>query len=303
MIPLHFRTTQNILVNSTINNLHRNAGRVQRSQSEMATGKKLNSPSDDPLGARRALHFQNVDRRYEQYARNIENVSARLNESAVVLEGVVDLLMKAHDLAVRMNNDVVNDEQRGEVANEIDQLLEQLIRLANTNRDGEYLFSGTLKDTLPFEVERDEDGKIINILFQGNNEEREVNIGPGEQVSMNIGGGIIFQHPSADVLQSLVDLRDHLCSGEDLTADIGNIKNAMNQVLDQITDFSSRFQILELARGRLEGAQIINKTLLSLTEDADLGKTILELQNYQNILQASLAVGAQVIPPSLLQYL
>jgi len=303
MIPLHFRTTQTILVNSTVNNLHRNAGRVQRSQSQMATGKRINSPVDDPLGARRALHFQNVDRRYEQYKRNIENVSARLNESAVVLEGVVDLLMKAHDLAVRMNNDVVNDEQRCEVANEINMLLEQLIRLANTNRDGEYIFSGTLKDNQTFEVERDENGRIINIIFQGNNEEREVNIGPGEMIAMNIGGGIIFQHPSADALQALVDLRDHLCSGEDLTPDIGNIQDAMNHVLDQITDFSSRFQILELARERLEGSQTVNKTLLSLTEDADLGETILALQNYQNILQASLTVGAQVIPPSLFQFL
>jgi flagellar hook-associated protein 3 FlgL len=303
MVPLHFRTTQNLIVDFTVNNLHRNTSSVQRAQLELATGKKINKPSDDPLGARRALHLQNVDRRYEQYKSNIENASARLNESTVVLQEVTDLLMKAHDLAVRLNNDVLNDEQRREAAQEINLMLEQLVRLGNTNRDGEYIFSGTLKDTPTFEVERDANGQIIGITFQGNNEAREVNIGPGEQIAMNVGGGVVFQNPGGDVFQALLDLRDHLQSGEDLTPDIGNIRNAMNHVLDQVTELNSRYQILELTRERIESAQTINKNLLSLTEDADLARTILELQNAQNVLQSSLAVGAQVIPPSLLQYL
>jgi flagellar hook-associated protein 3 FlgL len=211
--------------------------------------------------------------------------------------------MKAHDLAVRLNNDVLNDEQRREAAQEINLMLEQLVRLGNTNRDGEYIFSGTLKDTPTFEVERDSNGQITRIVFQGNNEAREVNIGPGEQIAMNVGGGVVFQNPGGDVFQALLDLRDHLQSGEDLTPDIGNIRNAMNHVLDQVTELNSRYQILELTRERIESAQTINKNLLSLTEDADLARTILELQNAQNVLQSSLAVGAQVIPPSLLQYL
>jgi flagellar hook-associated protein 3 FlgL len=198
---------------------------------------------------------------------------------------------------------VLNDEQRREAAQEINLMLEQLVRLGNTSRDGEYIFSGTLKDTPTFEVERDANGQIIGITFQGNNEAREVNIGPGEQIAMNVGGGVVFQNPGGDVFQALLDLRDHLQSGEDLTPDIGNIRNAMNHVLDQVTELNSRYQILELTRERIESAQTINKNLLSLTEDADLARTILELQNAQNVLQSSLAVGAQVIPPSLLQYL
>lgn len=303
MIPSHFRTTQNIIVDSTLNSLHRNTGDVQRLQFQQATGKRINTPSDDPVGARRAMHLQNVDRRFDQYQRNVENASAWLTEGSVVLNEVSDLLMKVHDIAIRSNNDVLNDEQRCEISNEIDQILEQLVRLGNTNRDGEYVFSGTLKDTEPFEVERDAEGQITNIIFNGNNEDRELNIGPGEQISKNIGGGITFQHPNAGVFQSLIDLRDHLCSGEDLTPDIGNTRLALNHVLDQVTELNSRFQILELARGRLESAQTINKNLLSLTEDADLAQTILDLQNKQNVLQATLATGARVIPPTLLNYI
>ena len=55
MVPLHFRTTQNVSVDSTINNIHRNSASVQRLQLQQATGKKINAISDDPLGARRAL--------------------------------------------------------------------------------------------------------------------------------------------------------------------------------------------------------------------------------------------------------
>ena len=301
-IPIHFRTTQNIIVNSTVNSLHRNAGDVQRLQFQQATGKRINTPSDDPLGARRALKFQNEDRRFEQFKRNLDNTASSLNEATVVLNEVVDQLMKAHDIAIRANNDVLNKEQRGEIANEIDQMLEAVLRISNTNREGEFIFSGTDKDTQPFEAIRDENGEIIGIEFKGNNEEREINIGLGEQVAKNIGGGITFQNPGGDVFQSLLNLRDNLRSGESLMMDIGDIRKALNFSLDQVTELNTRFQVLELARERLESSQIINRNLLSLTEDADLAQLLVDLTNHQNILQASLAVGGRVIPPTLLQF-
>lgn len=298
-----FRTTESSLINFTVNQLHRNTGGVQRLQVQQATGKRINTPSDDPTGFRRSLHLQNVDRRFEQFKRNIEDASAKLTESTVVLEEVTDLLMKAHDIAVRANNDVLNDEQRSEIANEINQMLEQLIILGNTSRDGEFIFSGTDKDTQAFEVERDQDGNIVKITFNGNNKDRPVNIAPGQQISTNVGGGIVFQNPEAGVFQSLIDLRDHLRSGADLTPDIGATRASLNHVLDQITDLNSRFQILELTRGRVESAQTINQNMLSLTEDADLARTIINLQSQQNVLQASLAMGARAIPLSLMQFL
>lgn len=301
-IPIHFRTTQNIIVNSTVNSLHRNAGDVQRLQFQQATGKRINTPSDDPLGARRALKFQNEDRRFEQFKRNLDNTASSLNEATVVLNEVVDQLMKAHDIAIRANNDVLNKEQRGEIANEIDQMLEAVLRISNTNREGEFIFSGTDKDTQPFEAIRDENGEIIGIEFKGNNEEREINIGLGEQVAKNIGGGITFQNPGGDVFQSLLNLRDNLRSGESLMMDIGDIRKALNFSLDQVTELNTRFQVLELARERLESSQTINRNLLSLTEDADLAQLLVDLTNHQNILQASLAVGGRVIPPTLLQF-
>jgi flagellar hook-associated protein 3 FlgL len=302
-IPIHFRTTQNIIVNSTVNSLHRNAGRVQRLQFQQATGKRINTPSDDPLGARRALKFQNEDRRFQQFKRNLENTASSLNETTVVLNEVVDQLMKAHDIAIRANNDVLNAEQRGEIANEIDQMLEAVFRISNTNREGEFIFSGTDKDTQTFEAIRDENGEIIGIEFRGNNVERKINIGLGEQVAKNIGGGITFQNPGGDVFKSLLNLRDNLRNGESLMMDIGDIRKALNFTLDQVTELNTRFQVLELARERLESSQIINRNLLSLTEDADLARLLVDLMNHQNILQASLAVGGRVIPPTLLQFI
>lgn len=302
MIP-HFRTTQNIIYQSTVNNIHRNTGTVQGLQLQQATGKRLNTPSDGPGDYRRSLHLQNVDRRFEQFKRNVEEASVRLTEANSVLQEVTDLLMKAHDIAVRANNDVLNDEQRSEIANEIDQILEQMIRLGNTTRDGEFIFSGTLKDIPAFDVERDENGEITRVIFQGNNQERNLNIGPDTPIPTNIGGGIIFQNPQAHVFQSLIDLRDHLRSGQGLSEDIGATRAAMNHVLDNVTELASRFQVLELTRDRLVSSQTLNRSLLSQTEDADLAETILDLQRSQNILQASLAIGARIIPPSLLQFI
>jgi flagellar hook-associated protein 3 FlgL len=292
-----------VMSDSTIQNIHRNAGAVQQLQLKQATGKEINTPSDDPLAFRRALHLQNVDRRFEQFLQNVEEAAARINESNIALQEVTDLLMKAHDIAVRANNDVLNDEQKAEIANEIDQILEQLVRLGNTTRDGEFIFSGTLKDTQAFDVERDQNGEIVRVIFNGNNKDRDLNIGPDQSIATNLGGGLTFQKPGADVFQSLIDLRDNLRSGKNVLQDIGSIRDSMNHVLDQVTELNSRIQILELTRGRLESAQTLNLSLLSQTEDADLAQTILDIQRNQNILQASLAVGANVIPPSLLQFL
>ncbi len=85
--------------------------------------------------------------------------------------------------------------------------------------------------------------------------------------------------------------------------DIGDIRKALNFSLDQVTELNTRFQVLELARERCESSKIINRNLLSLTEDADLAQLLVDLMNHQNSLQASLAVGARVIPPTLLQFI
>ena len=117
---------------------------------QIASGKRVNRPSDDPAGAERINQFRNVLRTTERRLATVNEGVGRLNLSDSVLETVGNTFQRAKELAIQMRNDTNTAVERRNTAQEVQQLLLGLAGIANTQLNGRFLFAGSQTQTEPF---------------------------------------------------------------------------------------------------------------------------------------------------------
>ncbi|MES1154171.1 MAG: flagellar hook-associated protein FlgL, partial [Rhodanobacter sp.] len=117
---------------------------------QLSTGKRINQPSDDPVGAARALDLTHVTADTAQYQRNITSANARLGLEDQSLSNVTNVLGRVRTLLLQAANGTQTDETRGDIAAEMVQLRQQLLGQANSkDGQGEYIFAGNRTGTEP----------------------------------------------------------------------------------------------------------------------------------------------------------
>lgn len=141
------RITENMRYGSLIASLGRAQGNYSSLMEQMASQKKINRPSDDPVGSTRVLDFRGVRDSIAQYGRNIENADAWLQLSATKLENIGDLVGQAREAGI---NDQ-SAQTRRVLAQNVGSLLEEILSLANSKFGDRWLFAGSRTDRAPFE--------------------------------------------------------------------------------------------------------------------------------------------------------
>jgi len=162
---------------------------LARVQQQVATGKRVITPADDPVAIAQVVNLQDSLRRTEQFQRNIDNAVGRLTLEEGVLEGVTQILQRVRELAVYANNATQTNDTRSYIAEEITQLGDELLGQANTmDSDGEFLFAGSKGRFKPFS--KDDKG---NFLYYGDDTQRFVRVGPRRQIAINDTGTEVFR--------------------------------------------------------------------------------------------------------------
>ena len=145
-----FRVTQNTFLGNIRTQLARGGRRLLTSQEQVASGRQINHPSDDPSGAFRVLGLKAVQARNDQYERNLSSVTSRLNVSENVFGQSQEVLFRSLELAIQAANGSLDSSQRQVIATEVTQQLDEVKRLANSELGGRYLFGGYRTDQPPF---------------------------------------------------------------------------------------------------------------------------------------------------------
>ena len=152
----------------------RQQGRLNATQLQLSTGRKINSPSDDPVGAARLQEIERAVQVQEVYDRNVSRTRQRLQVEESAIKDAGNLIQRVRELTVQASNAPLSDGDRGQIAVELRQRLDQLVALANTrDGDGEFIFAGAQAGTRPFVNQGGE------ITYQGDSIQRELSIGPG----------------------------------------------------------------------------------------------------------------------------
>lgn len=297
------RVTQNLMVTRALSNLNYQTRRLLDLQEQMATGLRVNSPSDDPLAARRAIDIRETMAREDQYLTNISNAGLQLQETVTAIQSVVEALQRANDIALQGANGTMAQSQRDQLAIEVNQLLETVLMEANHQTNGRYIFGGTRTLTAPYEATRNAQGMITAVTYVGNLEQVPVAVADGVSVAINEPGQTAFQS-SQDVLQLLIDIRDDLRASDitGLQQRMAEFKVAQDQALVAVARIGATQNRLERLTATTEDHLQQLKIALSDSIEADYAETMLNFNAQSNAFQAALNASARVIQQSLLDY-
>lgn len=294
-------------------NLNQTLQRLEKLQYESSVGKKFRVPSDDPIGASKSLKFNTDISKVEQYLRNAKDAKAWLLETESVLNEISTVLHRANVLTVQAANGP-NEQDLSKIRDEIEELRDHLILIANSTYAGRTLFTGfkTDKELL------DEDG---NYKIDINNEEVFIyNVGVAEKVPVNTLGNKVFGSGAGNYTDEvgegdkayLIQVFDDLALALDpnnpdshnvIQESLTKIKDSMNQILSVTSELGARTNRLELTESKLEDQLLTLQELLSFNEDVSLPDALMRLAIEENVYRASLGVSASIIQPSLMDFL
>lgn len=317
------RVTNNMMISNMLSNMTKNLSRMDKLQKNLATGKKFTMPSDDPIGVSKSLRLNTDVAVMDQYKRNVEDCMSWLDTTEVAVSNISEVLKRAKELTVQAATETYSGDQRKAIAQEIEQLKGQLISIGNTNYAGSYIFSGYKTDkTLLDSTGKYDLGGAGAALTPP--ESINVNVGLGDSMGINFIGQKIFGvgadpdvfDPTAvadngDTAQ-LIAVFDQLIA--DLKAapdgDTAGINAALGRLETHYTNINAisaeigvKTNRLELTLNRISDDTLNLKSLLSKNEDADISEVIMNLKMAETVYSSSLATGARIIQPSLIDFL
>lgn len=276
-----------------------------KTQEQLSTGKRINSPADDPTGAVSVLDLSQTLARSDQYQRNIDQAQIRLETEETVLHSATDLMQRARELTVQGLNATVAANERTAIAQEIRQLQDEMLALANRkDGNGDYLFAGTRTDVTPFV-----DNGAAGFSYQGDQNQRRIQVDsdrliadgdPGTSVFMkvaSVGGGY------EDVFTTLETLASDLEANAPNGASLDQLDNALEHLLAVRSAVGARLNALDNQASAHASVALHLKGTRSDIEDLDYAEAASRLSRQSVALQAAQQAFARIQVLTLFNYL
>ncbi|PKM10845.1 MAG: flagellar hook-associated protein 3 [Gammaproteobacteria bacterium HGW-Gammaproteobacteria-3] len=265
---------------------------LAKTQLQLSTGMKNLTPADDPAAATRVLDLQETIAKTGQFQDNIGTARGRLNIEEAALDTSENVLFRAKELTIQSLNAPLTANDRLAIKQEVDQLLQELVGVANTkNANGEFIFSGDLSGVPAFAVNPDT-GRYV---YQGGQQQRVLQIAPERQVADGDLGFNVFQN-NGSVSQS----------GDAGVNGVAIDKRSVFDTLQTLSEaLGSQFDIPE---ARLTGSRFTRfgmdysaaPTSFTLTGDASTESINLSA-NFTSLDAVVTAINSQITPGSELQ--
>lgn len=303
------RITNNMMNTAFLQDLQRNLRNLDTMQRRINSGKVVSRPSDDPVRLQQIFKLETALDQHQQYIRNIDDAHAWLASTDAALDQAGGIMVKVKGIAVQGANGTNDQGAMGALADEVRQIAEQLIGVANATHAGRYLFAGNNTTEKPFE-----DIDWTPVLppdtptyggFVGNNNTMQYEIGPGVTMAVNTTAKNAFGADGKEAIELLVQLEDALRydKKDEIDRILGDLDRVESQFLTARSEVGARMNRLDSTKSRFTDDIITYTALKSQAEDVDASEAIMYLKTQEAVYHASLAVGARLMQPSLVDYL
>lgn len=280
--------------------------RVFKTQLQLSANKRFLSPSDDPTAAAQVLGLNESISLNTQYRTNAKAAQNRLEIEETSLDGAINALQRARELAVQGVNGTQSAESRRGIAQEIRQLMDQVLSLANTrDSSGEYIFAGAQSLDQPFS----HDG-AGGFTYAGDQGQRQLQIGPSRQIAIGDSGLDVFMKIDnaagtgyQDVFTTLYSLATEFEADTANTDRITELDNAINNVLEVRARIGARLNAVDREEQVNLAYSVQLQSALSDVQDLDLAEAATELNRQTVVLQAAQQAFIRVQGLSLFNYL
>jgi flagellar hook-associated protein 3 FlgL len=304
------RITTSMVQRNVLADLNSVSAKLTRSQLKASSGKEISRPSDDPFHATQAMALRQGLAGNRQYQRNVQDGQGWTAETESALDDINANIRRARDLFVQGGNDATDQTSRNAIATELNQIIDAIKQAAGKSYRGSYVFSGTETSVRPYEQGADDsyhgDDAGLDPTLPGIVRE----IGPGITISLNsVGKDILGEGQSAaddKLLDVLRDAVDHLNAGDGASlrgTDLTRLDANVDHVLEVRAANGAKSSRLEAAYARLQESEESTVSQLSTVEDADIAKTLIDLNSQTAAYQAALRAGANLVQSSLMDFL
>jgi flagellar hook-associated protein 3 FlgL len=175
------------ITNSALSNILAQQAQLSKTQGQIATGTRVQTPADDPIAAVHILELQRALQESEQFGKNADAANNRLVLEEQALADVGTLIQSVQERAIQANNGAVDANSRRLIGIEVRARLAELIDIANRrDASGEFLFSGYATQTQPFS----QSGGVVG--YFGDQGGRLLQVGPNQRVADSHSGFEVF---------------------------------------------------------------------------------------------------------------
>jgi flagellar hook-associated protein 3 FlgL len=265
---------------------------MARAQEQVASGKRLNRPSDGPPDVQQAVKYNQTLASMAQYLRNIGAAQNATSTAETALASAGDVVQRLKELSLQAANDTLSASERQAVKAEVDQLAAQLVSLANTRNGDDYVFSGQKTSTPAY--------ANPTAVYAGDQGAINARISQGVAIGVNVTADVAFGPALAAAAQLSADLAG---GGRPQNATIQGLDDGLSALLTARTKIGAIDNRLTSAQTFLTDAQQTVTALLSTLQDADMASAVTEASTRQTAYQAAIAVNARILQKSLIDEL
>jgi flagellar hook-associated protein 3 FlgL len=277
---------------------------LSRTEMQLATGKRLVSPSDDPAASLRNLQLEDRRTQNIQFLENIDRAQGRLELEEGALASGIDILQRVRELAVGALNGTLSPGDLQAAGVEVSALLDGLVGLANArNANGEYLFSGYQTGSVPF---ADNGSGVVS--YSGDQGDLHLQISPTRQLAVADNGADVFMAVpagggSVSVFDVINDFANALAGGAPQATTLTDLDAAMDKLLAVRAGVGSRLRAVDEQRTINQSFDLVMEREQSDIMDLDYTEAISRFNRELLAFQASEQVFAKVQGLSLFDYI
>ena len=285
------RVTQRSQTAATMRGLEVGMNRAQKLQEQLASGKLVARPSDDPAATVSSMKMRSQQSANEQYLRNIQDAQGRMATTDAALQDISASGSRANELLISARTAAVSPASLEAIAVELEQIAGGVTDTYNTRWLDRPIFAGTQPGT----VAVDDTGTYV-----GNDKPIEARISRNVLLRTDVTG----REAGADELPGLLrDAADAVRNGGDIAGSLQRLDGLMSKVRTSLGDIGARGAQLGKVSAAVDSERLDFTARISENEDIDLPKTIMELQSAQTAYESALGAAAKVMQTSLLDFL
>lgn len=309
---MNVRTTAQSQMNNVTAYLQKQSSALTTVLGQLSSGLRIQAPSDDPAGYVAVSQAKVQSGQFATYSQTMTDATSTLNAGVSALQDTNDIFTQAKQLAQQGANATTNPAGLKALADQVDSLVSRLVSTANTQFGSQYLFGGAASDAPPFEVTgTNAQGQATAVTYNGSGHQAQALIGPNQTVDTLYSGDKVFQKTGADAFQTLISLRDTLnnssLSQTDMAAAMNQSLKDIDAVAGSIRDTtaqqSSSLVNLGALQSRVQDLKLAADTQVTNIGRTDYSSAIVQMQEQETAMQATLAVSARLVQPSLLSFI
>ncbi|MDD5404648.1 MAG: flagellar hook-associated protein FlgL [Sulfuricella sp.] len=299
------RISTNTIFDLGIAGIQQQSSAQVKTQQQLASGRRILTPADDPVAAARVLEVSQSKAINQQYDVNTNSAASALGLEDGTLTSIENLIQSVRDVAITAGGPSMDGAALKNLAVGLTASYQQLLGLANTkDGNGQYMFSGYKGATQPFS-----ETSPGNVAYNGDQGQRLMQISPSRQIAVSDAGSDVFYQNKNGTNQSLFTTLNKLISDlnagvtSNLQSSISDLDNGLNQVLSVHVSVGQRMNENDAVKSSGQSTALQYDQTLSGLQDLDYAQATIDLNKQSLGLQAAQQSFAKIQGLSLFNYI